>query len=92
MAGANTAPVILLKEDKMTNQKAIETIVKKICCEKPIHNFCNDSCLDGPNRCPIDMAIQALKEQENKLNCLVANTENISEEDLSIITQRGWIK
>ena len=48
----------------MTKAEAIEEIRKRICCEKPVAHFCNDSCMYGEGQCPIDMAIQALKKEE----------------------------
>ncbi len=45
---------------KMTKHEAKETIRQTICSSSK----CNDSCLYGKNRCPYDMAMEALEEVE----------------------------
>ena len=43
---------------------AIAVLKKRICSEKPIQRFCNDSCLHGGNQCAISMAIKSLEAIE----------------------------
>lgn len=47
----------------MTKEEATKEIRKRHCTE---NKFCHDECMYSENACPYDMAIEALKEPEQK--------------------------
>lgn len=54
---------------------AIEVLKKRICNEKPIQHFCNDSCMHGGNQCAISMAIKSL-EAIDKIKDIIREEEH----------------
>lgn len=50
----------------MDNKEAIERIKKRICCEKPVQHFCNDSCMHSSKCCEFALALKALEKQVPK--------------------------
>lgn len=48
----------------MENKEAIQRIRKRICCQYPVQQFCNDNCMNGVDQCEFSLAISALEKAE----------------------------
>ena len=55
--------------------KAVESLKKRLCCERPVAHYCRDICLENPDWCDVAIAIEAMETLQNLLPLLQLDTD-----------------